>query len=169
MDKIKIIDKDFSILFSRGLIANNLIKIGISFLEAHKIAEDIRNRLLSDNIYEIKKREMDDYIYQYLIDINNQAAAKNFVLFNKLIELEEPIIILIVGTTGIGKSTIALSLAHRLSIHSLIGTDSIRELMRKVLSNDLIPELHQSSYEAGIFSKYNLSSKYNPIIVGYSE
>ena len=169
MDKIKIIEKEYSILFSRGLIANNLMKTGISFFEAHKIAEDIKNSLLNKNIYEIKKNDLDNYIYQFLIDVKNIEYAENFALFNKIIKLEEPIIILIAGTTGIGKSTIALSLAHRLNFRSLIGTDAIRELMRKVLSNDLIPELHQSSYEAGIFSKHHLSSKFNPIILGYSE
>ena len=169
MDKLKIVDKDNSILFSRGLVASNLTKIGISFLEAHKIAEEIKNTLLSNNVFEIEKKEMDNYIYQFLIDVKNINYAENFVLFNKIIELEEPIIILIAGTTGIGKSTIALSLAHRLNFRSLIGTDSIRELMRKVLSSELIPELHKSSYEAGIHSKHYLSPKFNPIISGYSE
>jgi len=51
----------------------------------------------------------------------------------------------------------------------MIGTDSIREIMRKVLSSDLIPELHQSSYEAGKFSKHYRSSRFNSTILGYSE
>ena len=51
----------------------------------------------------------------------------------------------------------------------MIGTDSIREIMRKVLSNDLIPELHQSSYEAGKFSKHFRSSRFDSTILGYSE
>ncbi|MBY9007067.1 MAG: 2-phosphoglycerate kinase [Candidatus Lokiarchaeota archaeon] len=169
MDKIKIIDEEYSILFSRGLVANSLMKTGISFVEAHKIAEDIKNSLLNKNIYEIRKKDMDDYICQFLIDVKNIKYAENFALFNKIIKLEEPIIILIAGTTSVGKSAVALSLAHRLNFRSVIGTDAIREIMRKVLSIDLIPELHQSSYEAGIFSRYNLSSKFNPTILGYSE
>jgi 2-phosphoglycerate kinase len=51
----------------------------------------------------------------------------------------------------------------------MIGTDSIREIMRKILSTDLVPELHQSSYEAGKFSKHYRSSRFNSTILGYSE
>ena len=134
MDKIIIIDQDYSIIFSRGLIANSLLKTGISFLEAHKIADEIKNDLLKMNIQEISRQEMDNKIYKILVDTKGSQYADNFLVFKKIIELEQPVIILISGTTGIGKSTIALMLAHRLNFQSLIGTDSIREILRKVLS-----------------------------------
>ena len=169
MDKITIIDQDYSILFSRGLIANSLLKTGLSFLEAHKIADDIKNNLRKMNISEISSQEMDNKIYKILADTQGAQYAENFLVFKEILELEQPVIILISGTTGIGKSTIALTLAHRLDFRSMIGTDSIREIMRKILSNDLIPELHQSSYEAGKFSKHYRSSRFNSTIIGYSE
>jgi len=169
MDKIIIIDQDNSILFSRGLIANSLLKTGISFLEAHKIADDIKSDLLKMNIQEISRQEMDNKIYKILIDTKGAQYAENFLVFKKIIELEQPVIILISGTTGIGKSTIALMLAHRLNFQSMIGTDSIREIMRKVLSIELVPELHQSSYEAGKFLKHYRSSRFNTTILGYVE
>ncbi|NVM46526.1 MAG: 2-phosphoglycerate kinase [Candidatus Lokiarchaeota archaeon] len=169
MDKITIIDQDYSILFSRGLIANSLLKTGLSFLEAHKIADDIKNNLRKMNISEISSQEMDNKIYKILVDTQGAQYAENFLVFKQILELEQPVIILISGTTGIGKSTIALTLAHRLDFRSMIGTDSIREIMRKILSNDLIPELHQSSYEAGKFSKHYRSSRFNSTIIGYSE
>ena len=169
MDKITIIDQDYSILFSRGLIANSLLKTGLSFLEAHKIADEIKNNLRKMNISEISSQEMDNKIYKILADTQGAQYAENFLVFKEILELEQPVIILISGTTGIGKSTIALTLAHRLDFRSMIGTDSIREIMRKILSNDLIPELHQSSYEAGKFSKHYRSSRFNSTIIGYSE
>ncbi|MBY9011409.1 MAG: 2-phosphoglycerate kinase [Candidatus Lokiarchaeota archaeon] len=169
MDKILIIDQDYSIIFSRGLIANSLLKTGISFLEAHEIAEEIKNDLLKMNIRKISKQEMDKKISKILVEKKGTQYAENFLVFKKIIKLEQPIIILISGTTGIGKSTVALTLAHRLDFRSMIGTDSIREIMRKVLSTDLVPELHQSSYEAGKFSKHYRSSRFNSTILGYSE
>ena len=169
MDKILIIDQDYSVIFSRGLIANSLLKTGISFLEAREIAEEIKNNLLKMNIQEISMQEMNNKIYKILADKKGAQYAENFLVFKKITKLEQPIIILISGTTGIGKSTVALTLAHRLDFRSMIGTDSIREIMRKVLSNDLIPELHQSSYEAGKFSKHYRSSRFNSTILGYSE
>ena len=169
MDKIIIVDQDYSIIFSRGLIANSLLKAGMSFLEAHKIADEIRSDLLKMNIKEISRQEMDNKIYKILVDKKDAQYAENFLAFKKITKLDQPIIILISGTTGIGKSTVALTLAHRLDFRSMIGTDSIREIMRKVLSSDLIPELHQSSYEAGKFSKHYRSSRFNSTILGYSE
>ena len=169
MDKILIIDQDYSIIFSRGLIANSLLKTGISFLEAHEIAEEIKNDLLKMNIRKISKQEMDKKISKILVEKKGTQYAENFLVFKKIIKLEQPIIILISGTTGIGKSTVALTLAQRLDFSSMIGTDSIREIMRKVLSTDLVPELHQSSYEAGKFSKHYRSSRFNSTILGYSE
>ena len=169
MDKTIILDQESSILFSRGLIANSLLKTGLSFLEAHKIADEIRSDLLKMKIQEISRQEIDRKIYKILVDTKNPQYAENFLVFKKILELEQPVIILLSGTAGIGKSTIALMLAHLLNFQSMIGTDSIREILRKVLSIELIPELHQSSYEAGKLLKHYRSSRFNATILGYIE
>ena len=60
MDKILIIDQDYSRIFSRGLLANSLLKTGISFLEAREIAEEIKDNLLKMNIQEISMQELEN-------------------------------------------------------------------------------------------------------------
>ena len=102
MDKIIMIDKESSIIFSRGLIANSLLKTGISFLEAHKIAEEIKTDLQKMNIQEISRQEIDKKIYKILVESKAGQYAENFLVFKKIIELEQPVIILISGTAGIG-------------------------------------------------------------------
>jgi 2-phosphoglycerate kinase len=59
----------------------------------------------------------------------------------------EPVVVLIGGATGVGTSTLAADVARRLNIQSVIGTDSIREVLRRAISPDLLPLLHKSSYE----------------------
>ena len=60
-----------------------------------------------------------------------------------------PLVILIGGATGVGKSTIATQLAHRLGIVRVVATDAaIREVMRAMLSAELMPALHVSSFQA---------------------
>jgi 2-phosphoglycerate kinase len=55
---------------------------------------------------------------------------------------------LIGGATGVGKSTIATHLAHRLGIVRVVATDgAIREVMRAMLSSELMPTLHVSSFQ----------------------
>jgi 2-phosphoglycerate kinase len=47
----------------------------------------------------------------------------------------------------VGTSTLAADVARRLNIQSVVGTDSIREVLRRAISPDLLPILHKSSYE----------------------
>ena len=43
----------------------------------------------------------------------------------------------------------AQALASRLGILNVVGTDSIREVMRLSFSKEIVPTLHVSSFEAG--------------------
>jgi 2-phosphoglycerate kinase len=60
-----------------------------------------------------------------------------------------PLVIVIGGATGTGKSTVATEAAHRLGITRLTSTDSIRQTMRAFFSREFMPTIHYSSFEAG--------------------
>lgn len=59
-----------------------------------------------------------------------------------------PLILLIGGTTGTGKSTVAAELGLRLDIGRTLSTDILREVMRLLIPERLTPELHASTFEA---------------------
>ena len=59
-----------------------------------------------------------------------------------------PIVLLIGGTTGSGKSTLSAEIAHRLDIVRSQSTDMLREVMRLIFPERLLPALHMSSYLA---------------------
>jgi len=63
-------------------------------------------------------------------------------------EPDRPVVILLGGAAGVGKTSLALEVAHRLGIGRVLSTDSIRQVMRIILSKDLLPTLHASSYDA---------------------
>jgi len=63
-------------------------------------------------------------------------------------------IILISGGTGVGTSTFSIELAKALNIHTAISTDSIREIIRSTLNQDVNPALKQSTYLAGQTKNY---------------
>jgi 2-phosphoglycerate kinase len=65
-------------------------------------------------------------------------------------QLDAPIILLVGGATGTGKSTIATEAAHRLGITRVTSTDFIRQTMRAFFSPAFMPSVHYSSFEAGL-------------------
>jgi 2-phosphoglycerate kinase len=61
--------------------------------------------------------------------------------------LERPLVVLVGGGSGVGKSTVATQLAHSLGIPRLSSTDFIRAVLRSVLPDAIAPELSRSSFE----------------------
>ena len=59
-----------------------------------------------------------------------------------------PILVLISGATGVGKSTTAVKLAHSRSFSRLLSTDAVREVMRVMDEDGHVP-LHRSSFSRG--------------------
>jgi 2-phosphoglycerate kinase len=62
---------------------------------------------------------------------------------------ETPLIVLIGGSTGTGKSTVAVEVARCLGITRVASTDIIRQTMRAFFSPQFMPTIHYSSFEAG--------------------
>jgi 2-phosphoglycerate kinase len=62
--------------------------------------------------------------------------------------LDIPLIVLIGGATGTGKSTVATEVAHRLGITRVTSTDVVRQTMRAFFSREFMPSIHFSSFEA---------------------
>jgi 2-phosphoglycerate kinase len=63
-------------------------------------------------------------------------------------ELDIPLVVLVGGATGTGKSTVAVEVAHRLGITRVTSTDVVRQTMRAFFSREFMPSIHYSSFEA---------------------
>ena len=61
---------------------------------------------------------------------------------------------LIGGTTGVGKSTLATMLAARLGINRVIATDVIRQVLRAFFTQEAMPTVHGSAFEVGGIAGY---------------
>jgi hypothetical protein len=77
------------------------------------------------------------------------AAVDDFRIACTLREQRTSVAVLLCGTSGTGKSTLAALLAARLGISTVVSTDSIRHMMRSFSSESEDPLLWASTYEAG--------------------
>jgi 2-phosphoglycerate kinase len=74
--------------------------------------------------------------------------------WRRLDRLDRPLVVLIGGTTGVGKSTLATMLAARLGVNRVIATDVIRQVLRAFFTIEAMPTVHHSAFEAGGVTGY---------------
>jgi 2-phosphoglycerate kinase len=77
-----------------------------------------------------------------------ETTVRRLRRLEALERIDEPLLLLIGGATGTGKSTIATEAAHRLGITRVTSTDFIRQTMRAFFSEEFMPSVHYSSFEA---------------------
>ncbi|MES9968340.1 MAG: hypothetical protein ABW074_13815, partial [Sedimenticola sp.] len=77
-----------------------------------------------------------------------ESKAKRYLVWREFIHSGRPLLLLFGGTTGCGKSTIATEIAHRLGIVRTQSTDMLREVMRMMIPERLMPVIHTSSFFA---------------------
>jgi 2-phosphoglycerate kinase len=145
---ITISDQDPGLPYSKGLTASQVMVSGLPAFRAYEVAEAIETRLLDDGRFTITSEELSAVTLETIRELAGDRYATNFERWQDVQRLDVPLVILIGGAVGVGKSTIATHLAHRLGIVRVVGTDtSIREVMRAMLSEELMPSLHVSSFQ----------------------
>jgi 2-phosphoglycerate kinase len=134
--------------FSRGRHRRFLESSGLSATEAATITTRIYEQLLQDGRKEIKSSWLGYVTHQHLLHELGSRAARRYLVWSEFLESGRPLLLLIGGTVGCGKSTIATEIAHRLDIVRTQSTDMLREVMRMMIPERLLPVLHMSSFNA---------------------
>jgi 2-phosphoglycerate kinase len=155
--------------FSKGLMASSLMATGLPPFRAYEVAEKIEETLLTSERYEVTRQELINLATTTIQEMVGQRYADTYSNWQAVEEMDLPFIILIGGTTGTGKSTVATQLAARLGITRIISTDAIREVMRSMFSERIMPALHVSSFEASDAIRGPLPRSADPVIVGFEQ
>ena len=134
--------------FSKGILSQSLLAAAIDPNDAFDVAREIEADLVRRRVRRIRRHELRRVAYEALGRRIGEHAAERYLVWRKFQEPERPVIVLLGGTAGVGKTSLALEVAHRLGIGRVLSTDSIRQVMRIMLSEDLAPAIHASSYEA---------------------
>jgi 2-phosphoglycerate kinase len=166
---ITITDKAHGLPFSKGLLAQSFMGTGMSPGRAYAIASAIQEGLRNRDETSITSSRLRTIAAAALEEHADKAFAERYLKLRRLSHLDRPLVVLIGGTTGVGKSTIATEVAHRLGINRISSTDSIREVMRAIFSKDLMPAIYQSAFSAWRGLRVPVPEGANPVVVGFRE
>jgi len=133
--------------YSKGLTAQTLMATGLSPESSYRLAAALEQRLMLGGRRTIGHDDLRHISREMLGEAESAALMERLQRWRRVRTLERPLIILIGGTTGVGKSTLANQLAHRLGIVRVASTDMIRQVMRAFFSRDLMPAIHYSSFD----------------------
>ncbi len=167
--EIVISDEKHGLPYSKGLMASSIMATGIPPSRSYRVAKLVEDHLRDNGLFSLRIDDLQDIAYKIISEQVGKDYADKYRRWQSLGKLDRPLIILVGGTTGVGKSTIATAIAHRLGITHIVATDALREVMRAIFSPDLMPTLHESSFSAWQALKAPLPEEADPVIVGFRE
>lgn len=134
--------------FSKGVLAQSLLAAAIAPDQAFEVARELEAELLKRRLAEVDRDELRLLVGDTLERTLGERVAGRYRTWRAFQESERPMILLLAGAAGVGKTALAQEVAHRLGIARVTSTDSIRQVMRIMLSPELAPAIHASSYDA---------------------
>ena len=151
--------------YSKGMMARALIAAGVPADNAYQLARRIELDLAETGATSLDVERLEPLAREILGEEAGQRAVDRLRRLADLQALDVPIVVLIGGTTGTGKSTVAAEVAHRLGITRVASTDFIRQTMRAFFSPEFMPTIHYSSFEAGAAMDPDVTG--DPTVLGF--
>jgi 2-phosphoglycerate kinase len=151
--------------YSKGMMARALIAVGVPADAAYQLARRIELDLAERGERALEIERLHVLAREVLADEEGERAVRRLRRLADLQSLDVPIIVMIGGSTGTGKSTVAAEVAHRLGITRVASTDFIRQTMRAFFSPEFMPTIHYSSFEAGQALDEEVTG--DPTVVGF--
>jgi 2-phosphoglycerate kinase len=133
--------------YSRGLMARALMAVGVAPDRAYSLARRLGDDLASRGSDVVELDRLEELAVEQLGEPQGAEAVRQLRRYQGLRELDLPLVILVGGATGTGKSTVATEIAYRLGITRVTSTDFIRQTMRAFFTAEAMPAIHHSSFE----------------------
>ena len=136
--------------YSKGVLARALSRSGSPTDRAYELARRTEADLAQRGEYAVDLDRLRELAVDLLGEEAGSRAIRRLRRFRDLQELDLPVILLVGGGTGTGKSTVATEVAYRLGITRVTSTDFVRQTMRAFFAKEFMPSIHYSSFEAGL-------------------
>lgn len=154
--------------FSKGVLARSLTRAEMDPNKAYTFSSQIEAQLKKEGIDLIKLDDLITIVRQRLKEEDSEISTQ-YGLWKMIRKCQDPLIILIGGSSGTGTSSIAFEVAHRLGIRHMISTDMIREVMRKTSSKELLPTIYESSYTAYRSLRIPPPPELDEVLIGFRD
>lgn len=166
---IIISDREHGLPYSKGLMAGQIMAAGLSPARAYHVAQAIEDRLMESGKSSVTIADVRRLAAEAIRREAGDRYAETYMKWQTVGDLDRPLIVLMGGGTGVGKSTIATQLGARLGITRIISTDAIREVMKGVVSERFMPTLYTSSFNADEVVRERLSPGDDAVLTGFRE
>ncbi len=153
--------------FSGEMLSNSIQASGLPADQSFEIARDIETPLIDSRRGNIPDGELQLLVAGLLAERHGVDYSERYQVWRAWGDLDKPLVILIGGASGVGKTSLATDLAHLLNIPRVVATDDIRQIMRLTLAPEFVPAIHTSSYSA--WSSLRDSGTSDAVIEGYNE
>jgi 2-phosphoglycerate kinase len=151
-------------------MAKTLMGTGIRPERAYELARLIEGELVRGREHDaVAAERLYDVAAGVLSEHEGGDAVRSLRRLQALRELDLPILVLVGGATGTGKSTVATEVAHRLGVTRVTSTDIVRQTMRAFFSQKFMPSIHYSSFEAGPAVRIHEGDEADPALLGFKE
>ena len=152
--------------FSKMVLARSLRAAGLDGGSAFTLAAEVEAHIRKTPSRTISAGRLRALVSSLLKKRFGPPYAERYLLWRRVRKRKKPVVILIGGATGVGKSTLSAELAGLLEIPYVTSTDIIREMLRTMFSHHLLPHVHTPSYEAGGVLRLPAD---DPIVAGFMQ
>ncbi|CAN5337167.1 2-phosphoglycerate kinase [soil metagenome] len=154
--------------YSKGLMATSVMAAGLPPRRAYDVAEVVEGRLRADGTDAVSTADLRELAAQVIEEEVGPRYAQNYRCWQRAQARSVPLIVFIGGATGVGKSTIATTVANRLGIVRIVSTDAVREVMRGIFTREMMPILYASSFDTPSLLP-DLHTEADPVVAGYRQ
>jgi 2-phosphoglycerate kinase len=152
--------------FSKGVLSQSLLAAAVEPDTAFDVAREIEGELFARGLPTIDRTELRQLAYDTLKRTLGDREAERYQVWRNFQGSDKPLLLLLGGAAGVGKTALAQEVAHRLGVSRVASTDAIRQVMRIMLSPELVPAIHASSYDAHRVLPELLPGE-DPVIAGF--
>ena len=158
--------------FSAGILTRSLEACTVDKGAAIEVAHWVQEAMQNDGLSRITLPELRRLTYRSLKEHCSAESANYYLSWRQFKTSGEPLIILVGGASGTGKSTVCSELAYRLDVVRTQSTDMMREIIRSYIAPHVMPALGFSSFEAwrglpGTVARDGQRKTDNPVIAGF--